>query len=179
MTVTALRWLCCFTPTRTAVCLSWSSYAGTRETFSGHVGKRLGCSSSLRQRGARITSTLIAQFGRQRLMRSRGMASGTPRRAFNGRQWFSKTRQGAEQFRQTYPELQEVVTTRVQRNVYDRSYRHPKHQQHWSWVLRSMRRPRNSSEALNARAMKTELSIDFLWVAPDLGGHSADPYSGI
>ncbi|PNG51622.1 hypothetical protein WDL1CHR_02700 [Variovorax sp. WDL1] len=36
-----------------------------------------------------------------------------------GDKWFSETRQGAEQFRQTYPELQDVVTTRVPRNVYD------------------------------------------------------------
>ena len=27
--------------------------------------------------------------------------------------------------------------------------------------------------------MKTDLLIDFIWVPPDLGGHSADPYSGM
>jgi hypothetical protein len=39
--------------------------------------------------------------------------------------WFSETRQGAEQFRKTYPDLQEVVKTRVPRDVYDRSFKHP------------------------------------------------------
>ena len=42
-----------------------------------------------------------------------------------GDKWFSETREGAGQFRQTYPELQEVVRTRVPRDVYDRSYKHP------------------------------------------------------
>lgn len=27
--------------------------------------------------------------------------------------------------------------------------------------------------------MKTELRIDFIWIPSDLGGHSADPYSGM
>lgn len=39
--------------------------------------------------------------------------------------WFSETRQGAEQFRKTYPDLQEVVKTKVPRDVYDRSFKHP------------------------------------------------------
>ena len=39
--------------------------------------------------------------------------------------WFSETRQGAEQFRKTYPELEGVVQTRVPRDVYDRSFKHP------------------------------------------------------
>ena len=39
--------------------------------------------------------------------------------------WFSETRQGAEQFRKTYPELESVVRTRVPRDVYDRSFKHP------------------------------------------------------
>ncbi|WP_137939570.1 RHS repeat-associated core domain-containing protein [Chitinivorax sp. B] len=41
-----------------------------------------------------------------------------------GDKWFSETRQGAEQFRKTYPDLQEIVKTRVPRDVYDRSYKH-------------------------------------------------------
>lgn len=27
--------------------------------------------------------------------------------------------------------------------------------------------------------MKTDLVIDFTWIPPDLGGHNADPYSGM
>jgi hypothetical protein len=27
--------------------------------------------------------------------------------------------------------------------------------------------------------MKTELRIDFMWIPSDLGGHNADPYSGM
>ncbi|WP_462386841.1 RHS repeat domain-containing protein [Acidovorax sp. Q11] len=42
-----------------------------------------------------------------------------------GDKWFSETRQGAEQFQRTYPELQEVVKTKVPRDVYNRSYKHP------------------------------------------------------
>lgn len=42
-----------------------------------------------------------------------------------GDKWFSETRQGAEQFRKTYPDLQEVVKTRVPKDVYDRSFKHP------------------------------------------------------
>ena len=38
---------------------------------------------------------------------------------------FSETRQGAEQFRKTYPELENVVRTRVPRDVYGRSFKHP------------------------------------------------------
>lgn len=39
--------------------------------------------------------------------------------------WFSETRQGAEQYRKTYSDLQEVVKTRVPMDVYDRSIEHP------------------------------------------------------
>ncbi len=39
--------------------------------------------------------------------------------------WFSETKQGAEQFSRTYPELESVVHTRVPKDVYDRSFRHP------------------------------------------------------
>ena len=39
--------------------------------------------------------------------------------------WFSETRQGADQFRKIFPELQEVVQTRVPKDVYDRSYKLP------------------------------------------------------
>jgi RHS repeat-associated protein len=39
--------------------------------------------------------------------------------------WFSESRQGAEQFRSTYPDLQEIVKTRVPGDVYERSFKHP------------------------------------------------------
>ena len=39
--------------------------------------------------------------------------------------WFSETQQGVEQFRKTYPELESVVRTRVPKDVYDRSFKHP------------------------------------------------------
>jgi hypothetical protein len=42
-----------------------------------------------------------------------------------GDKWFSETRLGAEQFRKMYPDLQEVVKTRVPKDVYDSSFKHP------------------------------------------------------
>ena len=39
--------------------------------------------------------------------------------------WFSETRQVLDQFRKTYPDLQETVKTRVPRDVYDRSFKPP------------------------------------------------------
>jgi len=39
--------------------------------------------------------------------------------------WFSETQEGAEQFRNQYQDLEEIVHTKVPRDVYDRSYRHP------------------------------------------------------
>jgi len=39
--------------------------------------------------------------------------------------WFSETPEGAEQFRKTFPDLDETVRAKVPRDVYDRSYKHP------------------------------------------------------
>lgn len=39
--------------------------------------------------------------------------------------WFSETRTGADKFKQNYPDLDTVIKTKVPRNVYDRSYKHP------------------------------------------------------
>lgn len=39
--------------------------------------------------------------------------------------WFSESRQGAEQFKKNYADLEEVVHTRVPKDVYDRSHKNP------------------------------------------------------
>ena len=38
--------------------------------------------------------------------------------------WFSESRKGAEQFRETYSDLTEIIHTKVPKNVYDRSFKH-------------------------------------------------------
>ena len=39
--------------------------------------------------------------------------------------WFSETLEGAEKFKKNYSDLDEVVKTKVPKDVYDRSYKHP------------------------------------------------------
>lgn len=39
--------------------------------------------------------------------------------------WFSETRQGAEKFKQNYPDLDEIIKAKVPKDVYERSYKHP------------------------------------------------------
>ncbi|MCP5443142.1 MAG: hypothetical protein H6968_08930 [Chromatiaceae bacterium] len=39
--------------------------------------------------------------------------------------WFSEMLEGAEKFKKNYPDLDEVVKTKVPKDVYDRSYKHP------------------------------------------------------
>jgi hypothetical protein len=38
--------------------------------------------------------------------------------------WFSESREGAEKFKQFYPDLDGVVKAKVPKDVYDRSYKH-------------------------------------------------------
>lgn len=43
-----------------------------------------------------------------------------------------------------------------------------------------MRQPSTTAKAMNGEcAMKTELSIDFIWLPHNLGGHNSNPYSGM
>lgn len=46
-------------------------------------------------------------------------------RGFQEGKWFSESREGAETFRRTFSDLDDVVETRVPRAVYERSLRHP------------------------------------------------------
>jgi uncharacterized protein RhaS with RHS repeats len=39
--------------------------------------------------------------------------------------WFSETLEGAEKFKQNYPDLDQVINAKVPKEVYDRSYKHP------------------------------------------------------
>ncbi|MEQ5777152.1 hypothetical protein J4E05_16630 [Thalassospira sp. NFXS8] len=39
--------------------------------------------------------------------------------------WFSETRQGAETFKQNYSGLEDVISAKVPKDVYERSYKHP------------------------------------------------------
>lgn len=43
---------------------------------------------------------------------------------FQEGKWFSGSRQGAEKFRRTFSDLEEVIRTKVPKSVYDRSFRH-------------------------------------------------------
>ncbi|MEQ1560885.1 MAG: hypothetical protein ABL933_18365 [Methyloglobulus sp.] len=39
--------------------------------------------------------------------------------------WFSETREGAEQFKQNYSDLEQVIKVQVPKDVYEQSYKHP------------------------------------------------------